>query len=155
MLCPVLQLSLASAGAHFARHFFTVFAVYLIERGFFTPAGYGALLAISSFSSILAPIYSGWLATSPKRTQHILVGLTGAVCASQVLFALSVEWMSFQAAAVAWFVFGLCASSVTSLQRTFTSYYLQVRSQLPIVPLCLYLTDCRMTKAWALASTYR
>lgn len=126
MFYAVLLLSQLSFGAHLSRSFFTVYAIYLIEHNFFTPVGFGVLLSVATLPSLIAPIWSGWFAENIHTLSSTLFIYSTGVALCQLLFAMSILWSSFFLAAIAWFGFGMCASSVSSLQRAITTYYLRV-----------------------------
>ncbi|RYH26718.1 hypothetical protein EON65_14160 [archaeon] len=122
-MLSIFLLSLSSFGVHYTRSFLTIFSVYLIQDGLLSPAGYGALLSLMAFSSILVPLYFGYLASRTAEPFSIMISLLSIVLLSQLMFVVSIAHRSFLLEMVAWGIFGLCASSISSMQRAITSQY--------------------------------
>jgi hypothetical protein len=128
MIYEVLLLSQASFGAHFTRNFFTVFVVYLIDSQILTPAGYGFVLSLISLSSLIGPLYTGYLASSIEKSNKLILIHAIIILFSQILFAASIRLRSFLMTAIAWLFFGISATSVTTLQRALISRHLKVHA---------------------------
>lgn len=116
----LLTLSFLSFGSHFCKSALSIFAVFLIKDGTWTPFGFGTLLASSCVPAILLPIWSGsaFDNTASDERSYLTVGLVGLTLMGQLLFGISLSIHSFELSIISITLLGGVSAVLSTAQRT-------------------------------------
>lgn len=146
----LLAMSLVSFSSHYFRSSFSVIAVTLLERGFFTIQGYSVLQSSSYIPDILLPMAFGLIFDNIRDNARAMLTLSIlfqviSLCGI-IMFAAALETSSFDLTFVAFIVFGMGAICGNTCQRYCIAY--EFNDNIEISTL-IYITLANVSKITA------